>query len=90
MDTEQRVVNPDSRRGLGYDRRRVSGSLVVLVTIDVLAFAAAVWLALGMPEAFDAAASSANAGAALASGNPASHLRQRLNADLQEIDLATF
>lgn len=90
MDREQRVVNLDSRRVRGSDRRGVSGSLLVLLTIDVLAFAAAVWLALGMPEAFDAAASSANSGAALASGNPASDLRHRLNADAQEIAPPTF
>ena len=90
MDTERRVLNLDSRCGRGDDRRRVSGSLLALVTIDVLAFAAAVWLALGMPEAFDAAARSANAAAALASGDPASHLHHRLNADLREIDPPAF
>ena len=90
MDTEQRVVHLDSRRGRGGERRRVSGSLLVLVTIDVLAFAAAVWLALGMPEAFDAAASSANSGAALASGKPGSHLGHPLKADAQEIAAPTF
>ena len=90
MDTAERVVKLDSKRARGDGRRRVSGSLLVLVTIDVLAFAVAVWLALGMPEAFDAAASSANAGAALASGHPASRLGHRPNADLQEIDPPAF
>ena len=67
MDTEQQVVN-NGRPGSG--RTRISGSLLILVMIDVMAFAAGVWLALGMPEAFDAAASSANAGATMASESP--------------------
>ena len=52
-------------------RRWWSDSLAMLLTVDVMAFAAAAWLILAVPEAFDEAANGANLGAvALAGSTP--------------------
>jgi len=45
----------------GGERRRGRGGVWMLIAFDVMAFAAAVWLAIAVPEALETAASSANA-----------------------------
>ena len=45
----------------GGERRRWRGGVLMLFAFDVMAFSAAVWLAIAVPEALETAASSANA-----------------------------
>ena len=55
-----------TRRGIAHDVARLlreehsAGSLLALIGLDLVAFAGAAALALGVPDALDAAASSAN------------------------------
>jgi hypothetical protein len=58
-------ANPPVRRNA-----RSRGALLTLAAIDVGAFAAAVALALGAPDAFEAAAASANGAAVVFPGKP--------------------
>jgi hypothetical protein len=58
--------------------------------IDVMAFTAAGWLVLQVPEAFDSAASSANPVAVFADGTPALGERQGADASSGTAGPPTF
>ena len=72
-------------------RRWSTDTLAMLVTIDVLAFAAAAWLALSVPEAFDSASTYANASGRMFADNPSTfRQRHRLPLDASAVEQPTF
>ncbi|HYH43814.1 MAG TPA: hypothetical protein VD867_17730 [Burkholderiales bacterium] len=72
-------------------RRWSTDTLAMLLTIDVLAFAAAAWLALSVPEAFDSASAYANAAGRMFADNQSTfHQRHRLPPDASTVEPPTF
>ena len=69
----------DAKRRRRAPRRWFSDTLAMLVMIDVMAFTAAAWLVLQVPEGFESAASSANPVAVFARATPA--LGERAGSD---------
>ena len=64
-------------------RRWSTDTLAMLLAIDVLAFAAAAWLAVSAPEAFDSASALANAGRLMFADTQVSHERHQVVPDAQ-------
>lgn len=60
----QNAICPQSERNGSKRQGPMRNGVGALVALNIAAFSAAIWLAVGVPDALDAAASAANAGQA--------------------------